>query len=130
MDKHYADTVRLLLAISPDVFANDIFALKGGTAINLFVQDMPRLSVDLDVVYRPWQVPREQALRAINKERKTVSVQRELRDNRLVESGFPRRAEKHDVESHWASWPANIHTTTEDTRNAAHTERSAIGVPR
>ena len=40
MDKAYADTVRLLLAITPDVFANDIFALKGGTAINLFVRDM------------------------------------------------------------------------------------------
>jgi predicted nucleotidyltransferase component of viral defense system len=42
--------------------------LKGGTAINLFVQDMPRLSVDLDVVYLPWQVPRDQALLAINEE--------------------------------------------------------------
>jgi predicted nucleotidyltransferase component of viral defense system len=68
MDKQYADTVRLLLNITPDVFANDIFAMKGGTAINLFVQDMPRLSVDIDVVYLPWQVPREQALPAIHQE--------------------------------------------------------------
>lgn len=68
MDKSYADTVRLLLAIAPDVFANDIFAMKGGTAINLFVQDMPRLSVDIDVVYLPWQTPREEALQAINQE--------------------------------------------------------------
>lgn len=51
MDKVYADTVRLLLKVAPDVFANDIFAMKGGTAINLFVMDMPRLSVDIDVVY-------------------------------------------------------------------------------
>lgn len=65
MDKAYADTVRLLLTAAPDVFANDIFAMKGGTAINLFVQDMPRLSVDIDVVYTPWQTPREQALKAI-----------------------------------------------------------------
>ena len=42
MDKAYADTVRLLLAAAPEVFANDIFAMKGGTAINLFVRDMPR----------------------------------------------------------------------------------------
>ena len=62
MDKVYADTVRLLLAVAPEVFANDIFALKGGSAINLFVRDMPRLSVDIDVVYRPWQIPREEAL--------------------------------------------------------------------
>jgi predicted nucleotidyltransferase component of viral defense system len=68
MDKTYADTVRLLLSVAPDVFANDIFAMKGGTAINLFVQDMPRLSVDIDVVYTPWQTPRAQALEAIGLE--------------------------------------------------------------
>ena len=68
MDKAYADTVRLLLAAAPDVFANDIFALKGGTAINLFVRDMPRLSVDIDVVYIPWQTPRDEALAAISGE--------------------------------------------------------------
>jgi predicted nucleotidyltransferase component of viral defense system len=68
MDKAYADTVRLLLSIAPDVFANDIFAMKGGTAINLFVRDMPRLSVDIDVVYTPSQTPREQALQAIRHE--------------------------------------------------------------
>ena len=62
MDKAYADTVRLLLAAAPEVFANDIFAMKGGSAINLFVRDMPRLSVDIDVVYRQWQTPREDAL--------------------------------------------------------------------
>lgn len=33
MDKSYADTVRLLLTIAPEVFANDIFAMKGGTAM-------------------------------------------------------------------------------------------------
>ncbi len=68
MDKAYADTVRLLLAIAPDVFANDIFAMKGGTAINLFVRDMPRLSVDIDVVYTPWQHARDQALASITAE--------------------------------------------------------------
>jgi hypothetical protein len=68
MDKTYADTVRLLLAVTPDVFAGDIFAMKGGTAINLFLQDMPRLSVDIDVVYLPWQTPRDDALRSINEE--------------------------------------------------------------
>ena len=29
------------------------FALKGGTAINLFIRDLPRLSVDIDLVYLP-----------------------------------------------------------------------------
>lgn len=73
MDKAYADTVRLLLAITPDVFANDIFAMKGGTAINLFVRDMPRLSVDIDVVYTPWQHTREQAMAAIAAELDAIS---------------------------------------------------------
>lgn len=65
MDKTYAETVRLLLTAAPDVFANDIFAMKGGTAINLFVQDMPRLSVDIDVVYIRRDVARDQALQEI-----------------------------------------------------------------
>ena len=68
MDESYAQTVRLLLRAAPDVFANDIFAMKGGTAINLFVRDMPRLSVDIDVAYTPWQILREQALAAIASE--------------------------------------------------------------
>ena len=53
IDQAYIDTVRLLLRVVPDIFKNEIFAMKGGTAINLFVQDMPRLSVDIDVVYVP-----------------------------------------------------------------------------
>lgn len=88
MDKHYADTVRLLLNIAPDVFDNDIFAMKGGTAINLFLRDMPRLSVDIDVVYRPWQTPREQALQAINQELVAIAqrVERLGVQKRLIRS--------------------------------------------
>lgn len=73
MDSAYAQTVRLLLTVAPDVFANTLFAMKGGTAINLFVRDMPRLSVDIDVVYTSWQTPREQALREISGELDAVS---------------------------------------------------------
>ncbi len=88
MDKHYADTVRLLLNIAPDVFDNDIFAMKGGTAINLFLRDMPRLSVDIDVVYRPWQTPRDQALQDINQELTAIAqrVERLGVQTRLVRS--------------------------------------------
>jgi predicted nucleotidyltransferase component of viral defense system len=73
MDKSYADTVRLLLQVTPDVFANEIFAMKGGTAINLFVRDMPRLSVDIDVVYTPRQTPRDEALSQIATELDAVA---------------------------------------------------------
>lgn len=77
MDNSYAQTVRLLLAVASDVFANEIFAMKGGTAINLFVQDMPRLSVDIDVVYLPWATPREAALRAIADEIAAIAARLE-----------------------------------------------------
>jgi predicted nucleotidyltransferase component of viral defense system len=45
--------VALLLRVLPYVAAEACFALKGGTAINLFVRDLPRLSVDIDLVYLP-----------------------------------------------------------------------------
>lgn len=44
------------------IIANErIFALKGGTAINLFVRNFPRLSVDIDLSYLPLE-PREEAI--------------------------------------------------------------------
>ena len=46
MNQAYLDTVRLLLDVAPAVFLSPRFAMKGGTALNLFVQDLPRLSVD------------------------------------------------------------------------------------
>lgn len=58
MDKAYADTVRLLLSVAPAVFASKLFAMKGSMAINLFVRNMPRLSVDINVVYLPRLTPR------------------------------------------------------------------------
>jgi len=64
----YIATVRLLLAIAPAVFASGRFAMKGGTALNLFVQDMPRLSVDIDVVYVDHRPDREAALQTISAE--------------------------------------------------------------
>ena len=51
MNQIYLDTARLMTQAAPLVFADDVFALKGGTAINLFIRDMPRLSVDLDLVF-------------------------------------------------------------------------------
>jgi len=45
--------VALLVRTLPLVAAETCFALKGGTAINLFVRDMPRVSVDIDLTYLP-----------------------------------------------------------------------------
>jgi predicted nucleotidyltransferase component of viral defense system len=66
MNQTYLDTARLLTQVAPLVFTDDTFALKGGTAINLFVRDMPRLSVDLDLVFCDHTVAREDALARIN----------------------------------------------------------------
>tara|TARA_R110002124_G_scaffold10096_7_gene50888 strand:+ start:12347 stop:13261 length:915 start_codon:yes stop_codon:yes gene_type:complete len=66
MNRTYLDTARLLTRVAPLVFVDDTFALKGGTAINLFVRDMPRLSVDLDLVFPDHRLPRDEALYRIN----------------------------------------------------------------
>lgn len=51
MEKIYRQQVALLLTVLPEVAKEKCFALHGGTAINLFVRDMPRLSVDIDLTY-------------------------------------------------------------------------------
>lgn len=66
MHSRYLDIVRLLIDAAPFVFSEKCFALKGGTAINLFVEEMPRLSVDIDLVFTDLSCPdRESALAAI-----------------------------------------------------------------
>ena len=41
----------LLEALRSNAFLRPRIALKGGTALNLFLFDMPRLSVDIDLNY-------------------------------------------------------------------------------
>lgn len=52
-DRRYIDRVRLLVEILPVLAQEPRFALKGGTAINLFEHDLPRLSVDIDLAWLP-----------------------------------------------------------------------------
>ncbi len=49
----YFKQAQLLLQILPEIHKNPDFALKGGTAINFFFRDIPRLSVDIDLTYLP-----------------------------------------------------------------------------
>jgi hypothetical protein len=83
MTPSYIDTVRLLLAIAPAVFASGRFAMKGGTALNLFVQDMPRLSVDIDVVVTDHTADRDSALQHIAAELGVVKQTLEQRGLRV-----------------------------------------------
>ena len=52
-DEQYRRQVGLLMQALPFVAAEECFALKGGTAINFFFRDLPRLSVDIDLAYVP-----------------------------------------------------------------------------
>ncbi|EDS6040447.1 nucleotidyl transferase AbiEii/AbiGii toxin family protein [Salmonella enterica subsp. enterica] len=61
----YIRQVKLLMTALPHVAKESCFALKGGTAINLFVQDFPRLSVDIDLAYKTFS-DRNTDLAAIN----------------------------------------------------------------
>jgi hypothetical protein len=65
MKDAYKKQVSLLLEILPEVAKEDVFALHGGTAINLFCLNMPRLSVDIDLTYVPASDSRDADLRNI-----------------------------------------------------------------
>jgi predicted nucleotidyltransferase component of viral defense system len=79
-DNPYYRQVQLLVAVLPSVAEERCFALKGGTAINFFVRDMPRLSVDIDLAYLPGG-DRASALREID------AALKRIRDG--LQSGSP-----------------------------------------
>jgi len=63
--ERYMRQVELLVRTLPYIARQDVFALKGGTAINLFYRNMPRLSVDIDLTYLPIE-DREATLNGID----------------------------------------------------------------
>lgn len=56
-DPRYEAQAALLIRCLPEIGRQHCFALKGGTAINFFVRNLPRLSVDIDLTYLPLQPP-------------------------------------------------------------------------
>lgn len=86
LSDRYRAQVALLIAVMPFVAAEDDFALKGGTAINLFVRDMPRLSVDIDLTYLP-VVGRPESLSAIDTGMKRIAaaIRKRLRGAHVTE---------------------------------------------
>lgn len=83
----YQAQVRLLMRLLPIVAREACFALKGGTAINLFVRNLPRLSVDIDLMYLPMH-DRPEALAGINAAMKRIraAALAELGGARVTES--------------------------------------------
>jgi len=71
MREKTVEQARLMLRVLQNVAPESCFALKGGTAINFFVRDMPRLSVDIDLTYLPVK-PRMDSLKEIDKHREQL----------------------------------------------------------
>ena len=72
----YSDQVHLLISILPQVAKERCFALKGGTAINLFIRNMPRVSVDIDLSYLPVE-DRDTSLKNINTALNNIETKKE-----------------------------------------------------
>ena len=68
----YAQKVELLLRLIPIVMEEEVFAIHGGTAINLFLKDLPRYSVDIDLTYIPL-ADRQTSLDDINLHLKAIA---------------------------------------------------------
>ncbi|MBR3980990.1 MAG: nucleotidyl transferase AbiEii/AbiGii toxin family protein [Bacteroidales bacterium] len=68
----YAQKVELLLRLLPLVMEEKVFAVHGGTAINLFLKNLPRYSVDIDLTYIPLG-DRKQSMEDINFHLKSIS---------------------------------------------------------
>jgi len=77
-DPRFESQVRLLLRCLPEISRHTCFALKGGTAINLFFRDLPRISVDIDLAYLPLK-SRDQALDEIDAELRSLAGEIEER---------------------------------------------------
>ena len=69
----YFKQAGLMLEVLPSVAAEECFALKGGTAINFFIRDMPRLSVDIDLTYLPIE-DRATSLKNISEALKRIAL--------------------------------------------------------
>jgi predicted nucleotidyltransferase component of viral defense system len=82
----YRKQAALLIRVLPLVAREKCFALKGGTAINLFVRDMPRLSVDIDLTYLPI-AEREKSLAAIEAALKRIAASARANMNARITEG-------------------------------------------
>ena len=76
----YRQQAALLVKTMPLVATESSFALKGGTAINLFVRNMPRISVDIDLTYLPI-AGRSASLKAIDAGMRRIA--------QAIKSGIP-----------------------------------------
>jgi predicted nucleotidyltransferase component of viral defense system len=96
----YRHQVTLLIRTLPFVAEEKCFALKGGTAINLFIRDMPRLSVDIDLTFVPilgW----DESLNAVDTALKRIAsrIRTGMPDARVQEGQSDGKVSKLNVNS-------------------------------
>ncbi len=72
MKEEYEKQALLLVDVLPFIAKSEVFALKGGTAINFFYLNRPRLSIDIDLHYLPNNTRRE-ALEDIARQMRKIS---------------------------------------------------------
>jgi hypothetical protein len=84
MNQLYLDTARFIVQVAPFVFADGLFALKDGTAINLFLRDLPRLFIDLDLVFPNYKLPRVEASAQINEGTRIRDVHQQIGRGRRI----------------------------------------------
>ena len=103
----YRSQVLLLLRLLPMVAKQTCFAIKGGTATNLFDRDLPRLSVDIDLVYLPLQ-DREMSLQLITNSLQSITdkAQQVLRKSRCIIAGPSRIIVRYDNTHSGKLYPA------------------------
>ena len=85
MNNVYKEKAQLLLRILPIVMSEDCFAIHGGTAINLFVENLLRLSVDIDLTYIPLE-DRATSLAQINEALKRIAdkVEKQIKGAHVI----------------------------------------------
>lgn len=85
MNKNYAQQVELLLRMIPVITDQKVFAMHGGTAINLFLKNLPRYSIDIDLTYIPLE-DRQTSISNINAHLKAISdrAQRSLKGIHII----------------------------------------------
>jgi predicted nucleotidyltransferase component of viral defense system len=81
--EQYIKQVKLLLQCLPAIREQNDFAIKGGTAINLFIHDLPRFSVDIDLTYRHLE-DREVSLAKIQAGLSNITNSLKKRNNQFI----------------------------------------------
>jgi len=113
INQSYIKQAEVLLQVIPHIATEKTLALKGGTAINLFLRNMPRLSVDIDLTYIPFDT-RETALANISdslgriREMITKSIPGSTVNNHIIEGNDA----KLFVQSQNAQIKIEVNTTT------------------